>query len=85
MIADEVRTELERLGVTGIAPGLAAMAVSLAQSLDSIAIGDAPTSRAVVARELHAVMVRLRGLAPAAEEGDALDDLAARRAARRGA
>ena len=85
MVADEIRAELDKLHVLGVAPGLAQVAVTLAESLDSIPVGDAPTSRAVVARELHAVMVRLRGMAPAAEEGDALDDLAARRAARRGA
>ena len=85
MVADEIRAELDKLHVRDVAPGLAQVAVTLAESLDSIPVCDAPTSRAVVARELHAVMVRLRGMAPAAEEGDALDDLAARRAARRGA
>jgi hypothetical protein len=39
----------------------------------------------VVARELGAAMKTLRALAPVHSEGDALDDLAARRAARRGA
>lgn len=85
MVEDSVRDELDNLDVTSIAPGLAATAVKLARALDQIPDGDAPTSQAVVADKLHALMVRLRGLAPVQSEGDALDDLAARRATRLGA
>lgn len=82
MVADEIRAEIEQLGVAAVAPGQAELAVKLAQTFDET---DAPTSRAVVARELGAAMKTLRALAPVHSEGDALDDLAARRAARRGA
>ncbi|MCX4786474.1 hypothetical protein OG369_09850 [Streptomyces sp. NBC_01221] len=82
MVADEIRAEIEQLGVASVAPGQAALAETLARTFDET---DAPTSRAVVARELGAVMKTLRGLAPVQAEGDALDDLAARRARRRGA
>lgn len=85
MIADAVTAELDQLQVTALAPGLAATAIRLAKALDAIAPGDAPTSQAVVADKLHALMVRLRAMAPTVEEGDALDDLAARRAKRLGA
>ncbi|MET9957044.1 hypothetical protein ABZ135_36590 [Streptomyces sp. NPDC006339] len=85
MIAEAVRAELDNLGVTSIAPGLAATALKLARALDEIPDGDAPTSQAVVADKLQALMVRLRGLAPAVEEGDALDELKVKRQQRLGA
>ncbi|MFD7978882.1 hypothetical protein [Streptomyces sp. NPDC059071] len=75
MAAEEIRAELDNLGVNQVAPGLAEVAITLAESLDAIPIGKAPTARAVVARELHALMVRLRGLAPVKSEGDALDGI----------
>ena len=79
---DEIRAEIEQLGVAAVSPGMAAVAIDLAEALDST---DAPTSKAVVARELGAVMKALRSNAPIGEEGDVVDDLAARRAERRGA
>lgn len=82
MTADQIRAELDQLNAASVAPGLAALAISLAETYDDT---DAPTSRAVVARELAATMKTLRALAPVGEEGDVLDDLAARRAKRRGA
>lgn len=81
-VADEIRAELDALGAESTAPGLAAVALGLAESFDDTG---APTSRAVVARELSAVMKAVRALAPVGEEGDAVDDLAARREKRRGA
>ncbi|MGW6566452.1 hypothetical protein [Streptomyces sp. NPDC054975] len=83
MAADEIRAELDKLGVRQVAPGLAEVAITLAESLDAIPIGDAPTARAVVARELHALMVRLRALAPVQEQGDSVDDIARQREKRR--
>ncbi|MEV5445247.1 hypothetical protein AB0N23_22305 [Streptomyces sp. NPDC052644] len=82
MIADDVRAELDQLNAHTTTPGLAAMAIALAESFDET---EAPTSRAVVARELNALMKTVRQLAPVGEEGDAVDDLAARREKRRGA
>ncbi|MGW7085026.1 hypothetical protein ACWGH2_16260 [Streptomyces sp. NPDC054871] len=82
VIEGATRTEIDQLGVEAIAPGLAAVALELARQLDEC---EAPTSAAVVARELRATMLELRKVAPAKSEGDALDDLAARRAKRLGA
>lgn len=79
---DATRQEIDDLKVEDVAPGMTAIALSLAAALDAT---DAPTSAAVVARELRATLLELRKVAPPAVEGDALDDLAARRAARRGA
>lgn len=82
MIADEIRSELDELSAHQTTPGLAALAIALASAFDDT---DAPTSRAVVARELAALMKTVRSLAPVKAEGDKLDDLSARRAKRRGA
>jgi hypothetical protein len=81
-IEDAVRAEIDALGAEQIAPGLAAAALNLARHQDET---DAPTAAAVVARDLRAILLDLRKLAPVQSEGDALDDLAARRERRRGA
>ncbi|MET9517026.1 hypothetical protein [Streptomyces sp. NPDC002994] len=83
MIADAIRAELDQLGVTIVSPGLAAVAINLAEALDEIPAGDAPTSKAVVADKLTAIMTKLRGLAPPAVKGDAVDDIAEQREKRR--
>ncbi|MFD9515937.1 hypothetical protein [Streptomyces sp. NPDC059979] len=80
---DATRAEIDDLGVEAVAPGMAAIAIALAKALDSAA--DVPTSAAAVARELRATLLELRKAAPPAVEGDALDELTARRAQRRGA
>ena len=72
--------EITALGVVDAAPGMSALALTLAEALDRC---EAPTSAAVVARELRATLLELRKIAPPAEEGDALDELAKRRAERR--
>jgi hypothetical protein len=81
VIADSIRAEIQSLRVAEVAPGQAALAIDLAETYDDT---DAPTSRAVVARELAAAMKVLRALAPVGEEGDALDELTAKREERRG-
>lgn len=81
-VEDQTRAEIDALHVEQVAPGLVAVALELARQLDQV---EAPTSAAVVARELRATMLELRKVAPAEAEGDALDELTARRAARRGA
>lgn len=83
MIADEVRAELDSLAVTSISPGMAAVAVKLAEALDALESGDAPTSQAVVADKLATIMARLRVLAPVKSEGDSVDDIARQRDKRR--
>jgi hypothetical protein len=79
-VEDATRAELEALNVADIAPGLAETALKLARWLDA---AEAPTSAAVVARDLRATLLELRKVAPRAKEGDALDEIAARRAERR--
>lgn len=85
MIADEIRDEITKISAAESSPGLAAVAVRLAEALDAIPVGEAPTSQAVVADKLTVIMTRIRALAPPAVKGDKLDDLASRRERRRGA
>ncbi|MGW8387539.1 hypothetical protein ACWGMW_03035 [Streptomyces albidoflavus] len=79
-VTEATREELIKLRSDSIAPGLAALALDLARAIDDT---DAPTAKAAAARELRGVMADVRKLAPVEEEGDALDDLARRREARR--
>ncbi|WP_236570778.1 hypothetical protein [Streptomyces sp. GF20] len=81
-VTDAVNAEIHQLGVEPVSPGLSELATSLAQSVDE---AEAPTARAVAARELRAVMADLRRLAPVAAKGDAVDDIAEQRAKRRAA
>ncbi|MFE2046372.1 hypothetical protein ACFXAZ_36720 [Streptomyces sp. NPDC059477] len=75
--------EVDALRVGDIAPGLVAVALELARQLDEC---EAPTSAAIVARELRATMLELRKVAPpAAAKADPLDQLAEKRKRRRGA
>jgi hypothetical protein len=62
---------------------LAAVAVSMARELDNPY--NSATSKSMCAGKLQDVMDRLRELAPPQKKGDALDDLADRRSARRAA
>lgn len=78
-VADSITQEIAQLRVGEIAPGLAALAVSLARSVENP--GNA-TAQSNAARELRAVMQDLRKLAPAAEEADRLDELAKKREGR---
>jgi hypothetical protein len=78
--ADAVKTEIEQLGAIATAPGLAALALQLAEAVDAT---DAATSMAQAARELRAVLADLRKLAPVGEEGDAVNDIARQREKRR--
>lgn len=79
-VAEAITAELEQLRVVDTAPGLAQLAVKLAESVDDP--GNA-TAQANAARELRAVMDDLRKLAPVAVENDRLDDLTRKREARR--
>jgi hypothetical protein len=83
MVSESIREELDKLGVTSVSPGLAAVAVKLAEALDAIDASDAPTSQAVVADKLATIMARLRALAPVQEEGDGVDDITRHREKRR--
>jgi len=79
-VTDKITQELEQLCVAETAPGLAQLAIALAQSIDE---PGGPTGKANAARELRQVMADLRKLAPVAEEGDSVDDIARNRAERR--
>ncbi|WP_240981010.1 hypothetical protein [Streptomyces sp. Z423-1] len=81
-VTDAINAEINQLGIEPVSPGLAELATSLARSVDE---ADAPTARAVAARELRAVMADLRKLAPVQSKGDAVDDIAEQRAKRRAA
>lgn len=79
-VADKITAEITGLRVAEIAPGLAALAVSLAESVDE---PGGPTAKSNAARELRAVMDDLRKLAPVAAEDDRVDELTKKREARR--
>jgi hypothetical protein len=61
---------------------MAAVALDLAKAIDGV---DAPTAKAVAARELRSIMADLRKLAPVGEKGDTVDDIAEQREKRRAA
>jgi hypothetical protein len=83
VITDYVQAEIAELGVAAVAPGLVAVAMELAVQLAEC---EAPTSAAVVARELRATMLELRKIAPVkAAAADPVDELTAARKRRRGA
>ncbi|MCG0061728.1 hypothetical protein L0F81_00240 [Streptomyces tricolor] len=81
-VADRIIAELEELHAEETSPGMAAVARSLARAIDA---SDAPTAKAVVARELRSIMADLRKLAPVGEEGDTVDDITRQREKRRAA
>jgi hypothetical protein len=61
---------------------MAAVALDLAMAMAGT---DAPTAKAVAARELRSIMADLRRLAPVGEKGDTVDDIAEQRKKRRAA
>ncbi|RSN64059.1 hypothetical protein DMH12_04470 [Streptomyces sp. WAC 04229] len=81
-VADKIDAELDDLHADETSPGMAAVARDLAQA---IAGTDAPTAKAVAARELRSIMADLRRLAPVETKGDTVDDIAEQRAKRRAA
>ncbi|MFJ7100180.1 hypothetical protein [Streptomyces albogriseolus] len=80
-VASAIKEEVANLKVDDQAPGMIALALSLARAVDSSAKN--PAAKAVAARELRAVMKELRAMAPIGEEGDAVDDIARQREKRR--
>lgn len=81
-VYDEVAAELGDLHAHETSPGMAAVALDLARAM---AETDAPTAKAVAARELRSIMADLRKLAPVEAKGDTVDDIAQQRAKRRAA
>jgi hypothetical protein len=80
-VAAAIKDEIASLNVDDRAPGMTALALSLARAVDSSAKN--PAAKAVAARELRAVMKELRDMDPIEEEGDAVDDIARQRQKRR--
>ncbi|WP_425832585.1 hypothetical protein [Streptomyces fractus] len=70
--ADATAAEIDQLGVGSIAPGLAQLAITLAESVDK---GGNQTALANVGRELRTAMETLRKLAPPKVENDDVDQL----------
>ncbi|MFF1686070.1 hypothetical protein [Streptomyces sp. NPDC058254] len=79
-VVEKIAEELQSIKAHETAPGQAALALALAESIDETT---GATSRANAARELRTLMETLHKLAPVGEEGDALDDLTRRREERR--
>ncbi|WP_416983542.1 hypothetical protein [Streptomyces sp. T028] len=79
-VADKIAAELEDLHAEETSPGMAAVALDLAKAIDGT---DAPTAKAVAARELRSIMADLRKLAPVQSKGDAVDDITRDREERR--
>jgi hypothetical protein len=80
IVTDKITAEIDQLRVVETAPGLAQLAIALAESIDE---DSGPTAKANAARELRAVLSDLRTLAPVIEEGDSVDDIARQREKRR--
>ncbi|MFM9681111.1 hypothetical protein [Streptomyces brasiliscabiei] len=81
-LADKIADELSGLHAEQTSPGMAAVALDLAKSIE---ITNVPGAKAQAARELRSIMADLRKLAPVESKGDAVDDIAAQRAKRRAA
>lgn len=80
-VVEAVRRDLDALG-SGFAEGaLAATALALAARIDDP--GTSSTSVSMCAKALTDTLEQLRALAPPREEADTVDEIAARRAARR--
>jgi len=81
LVASAIKDEIADMNVEDHAPGMTALALSLARAVDTSAKN--PAAKAVAARELRAVMRELRALAPVESKGDAVDDVAEQRDKRR--
>lgn len=77
-----VTSDIELLGPKAAETALAATALALARELDG---NNSATSKSMVAKALIDTMRELRALAPPKQEGDGVDEIAARRDARRSA
>ncbi|MFJ8791407.1 hypothetical protein [Streptomyces sp. NPDC102462] len=81
-VRDKIAAEIEQLRADETSPGLAQVAVRLAESMDN---DGGLTGLANAATALRSVMTELRKLAPVESKGDAVDDIAQQRAKRRAA
>jgi hypothetical protein len=81
-VADKIACELDDLHADETSPGMAAVALDLAKSIDSTNV---PGAKAAAAHQLRSIMADLRKLAPVEAKGDAVDDIAEQRKKRRAA
>ncbi|WP_202551657.1 hypothetical protein [Streptomyces sp. SID8352] len=81
-VADKIAAELDALHADETSPGMAAVALDLANAIDSTNV---PGAKAQAAHQLRAIIADLRRLAPVEAKGDAVDDIAEQRAKRRAA
>jgi hypothetical protein len=79
-VSDKIADELDQLHAHASSPGMAAVALDLAEAIDST---DVPGVKAKAAHELRSIMADLRKLAPVEAKGDAVDDIARHREKRR--
>ncbi|MEU5192768.1 hypothetical protein AB0G86_01720 [Streptomyces scabiei] len=79
-VTDKIAEELSDLHAEETSPGMAAVALDLAQAIDGT---DVPGVKAKAAHELRSIMADLRKLAPVGEEEDAVNDIARQREKRR--
>lgn len=82
-VESAVRRDLRSLDAGVRRSGLAESALALARRMDDPEQSD--RDAATVARELRSTMAALRAVRPAVQRKDKVDEVAARRAARRGA
>lgn len=80
-VIDAVQRDVDKLPEELAESGLAATAISLAYELEDPF--NSATSKSMCAKALGEALAQLRALAPAKQEADKLDDLTARREARR--
>ena len=80
-VVTAVERDLKALGPDAKGSTLAATALALARELDQP--GNSATSKSMCAKSMVEVMREVRALAPAKREADRLDELNARRQARR--
>jgi hypothetical protein len=82
-VVDAVRVEVAGYGDPWSGSALAATALALAAELDDAE--NSATSKSMCAKALMDALEQLRALAPAREESDQVDEVAARRRDRRAA
>lgn len=81
-VASRITAELDDLHADETSPGMAAVALALAEAIDA---AESLPEKATGADKLRSIMNDLRKLAPVKSEGDAVDDIAEQRAKRRAA
>ncbi|MEU0426445.1 hypothetical protein ABZ235_23100 [Streptomyces canus] len=81
-VADKIAAELDAIHAEETSPGMAAVALDLAKSIDSTNV---PGAKAQAAAQLRPIMADLHRRAPVESKGDGVDDVAQQREKRRSA